>query len=320
MLPPTISVIIPVHNSASTILETIDSVRQQTYSDFEIIVINDGSTDQTLEILETIKDPRLKVFSYENGGVSVARNRGIAQSIGAFLSFIDADDLWSSDKLELQLATLQSHPEAAVVYSWTRFINEINATSQDGVSIYFTGNILKPLLLKNFIASGSNILVKREAVERIGGFDSEMSPAEDWDFYLRLAAIYSFVVVPKIQIFYRQTRGTASSQVTAMGRAALRVIEQAFETAPSNLQFLKRQSLARTYQYIAELYLRYDNENVRTQAAKKLWESFKLYPRIVLEKEFQSLIRWMIKNRLNVREKLYFLSQIWTIYTMLSLT
>lgn len=302
MLPPTISVIIPVHNSASTILETIDSVRQQTYSDLEIIVINDGSTDQTLEILDTIQDPRLKVFSYENGGVSVARNRGITQSMGAFLSFIDADDLWSSDKLELQLAMLQSHPNAAVVYSWTRFINEINATSQDGASIYFAGNILEPLLLRNFIASGSNILVKREAIEKIGGFDSEMSPAEDWDFYLRLAAIYSFVVVPKIQIFYRQTRGNASSKVLAMREAALRVVEKAFETVPANLQFLKRQSLAQTYQYVAELYLRYDNENSHAEALKELWKSFKLYPVIVLEKESQSLIRWITKSWFNVKK------------------
>lgn len=296
MSSPTVSVIIPIYNSASTILKTIDSVRQQTYSDFEIIVINDGSTDQTLEILATIQDPRLKVFSYENGGVASARNRGIAQSIGTFLSFLDADDSWSPDKLELQLAMLQSHPEAAVAYSWTRFMNEINATFQDDVSIYFTGNVLPPLLLRNFIASGSNILVKREAVARVGGFDSEMTPAEDWDFYLRLAATYSFVVVPKIQIFYRQTQGNASSKVIAMGRAALRVIEKAFETVPSNLQFLKQQSLARTRQYIAELYLRYEDENSHAEAMKQLWKALKLYPKIALEKEFQSLMRWAIKN------------------------
>jgi glycosyltransferase involved in cell wall biosynthesis len=298
-----ISVIIPAYNSASTILETICSVQQQTYSNFEIIVINDGSTDEILEILEAMHEPRLKVFSCENRGVSAARNFGIAQSIGKFLSFIDADDVWSPDKLELQLSVLQRHPDAAVVYSWTRFLNECNQTFQDDMLIDFTGNVLKPLLLRNFIASGSNILVKREAVERIGGFDPEMSPAEDWDFYLRLAAIYSFVMVPKIQIFYRQTKGSASSKVAATRRASLRVIEKTFKVIPSNLQPLKQQSLARTYQYTAELYLRYNGENSNSEAIKELWKSVKLYPAIVLEKEFRSLVKWIVKNWFDVRGK-----------------
>jgi glycosyltransferase involved in cell wall biosynthesis len=119
----TISVVVPAYNAERTILETIASVQQQTFSDFELIVINDGSTDGTLEQLNTVKDPRLKVFSYENGGISVARNRGIAQATGEFIAFLDADDLWTPDKLELQLAALQQHPEVGVAYSWTCFMD-----------------------------------------------------------------------------------------------------------------------------------------------------------------------------------------------------
>jgi len=87
---PTISVIIPAYNAGSTILETITSVQQQTFSDFEIIVINDGSKDRTLELLSTVKDPRLKIFSYSNGGVPVARNHGLEHATGDFIAFLDA--------------------------------------------------------------------------------------------------------------------------------------------------------------------------------------------------------------------------------------
>src|SRR5690242_20728341 len=101
-MSPQISVIIPVYNGERTILETIASVQQQTFSDFELIVINDGSTDRTLELLNSVEDPRLKILSYSNGGLPVARNRGISHATGEFITFIDADDLWTSDKLEAQ--------------------------------------------------------------------------------------------------------------------------------------------------------------------------------------------------------------------------
>ncbi|MBD0347380.1 MAG: glycosyltransferase family 2 protein, partial [Coleofasciculus sp. Co-bin14] len=89
-MSPSISVIIPAYNVERTILETIESVQQQTLSDFELIVINDGSTDRTLELLNTVKDPRLKVFSYTNGGLPTARNRGISHATGEFIAFLDA--------------------------------------------------------------------------------------------------------------------------------------------------------------------------------------------------------------------------------------
>ena len=114
---PTISVVIPAYNAEHTILDTIKSVQQQTFSDYEIIVINDGSEDRTLELVEQVEDSRVKVFSYSNGGLSTARNRGIARATGEYITFLDADDLWTPDKLEAQLAALQKHPEAGVAYS-----------------------------------------------------------------------------------------------------------------------------------------------------------------------------------------------------------
>ncbi|MCF3623160.1 glycosyltransferase family 2 protein, partial [Planktothrix agardhii] len=116
---PKISVIIPVYNGEKTIQKTIESVLQQTWQDFELIVINDGSQDATLEILSSIQDPRLRILSYSNAGLASSRNRGITEATGEYISFLDADDLWTPDKLEAQFQALEEHPEAAVAYSWT---------------------------------------------------------------------------------------------------------------------------------------------------------------------------------------------------------
>jgi glycosyltransferase involved in cell wall biosynthesis len=100
---PLISVILPAFNAESSILETVASVRGQSFREFEILVIDDGSTDGTATVLAGVRDDRLRLLSFENGGLSVARNRGIEHSQGEYLAFIDADDLWTPDKLESQL-------------------------------------------------------------------------------------------------------------------------------------------------------------------------------------------------------------------------
>ena len=104
---PDVSVVVPTYNAAETLLETIESVRRQTLSAIELIVIDDGSTDDTSRLLGTVHDPRLQVFSYPNAGIAAARNRGLERARGEFVSFIDADDLWTADKLELQLEALR---------------------------------------------------------------------------------------------------------------------------------------------------------------------------------------------------------------------
>ncbi|MGL5192222.1 MAG: glycosyltransferase family 2 protein, partial [Chroococcales cyanobacterium] len=138
---PTISVIIPAYNAEKTIQETIESVLNQTFPDFELIVINDGSTDRTLEIVSGLTDSRLQVFSFPNSGPQKSRNRGISLATGDYLSFIDADDLWTPDKLERQLQSLQEHPEAAVVYSWTDFIDESGQPLPGGHHFKFTNHV-----------------------------------------------------------------------------------------------------------------------------------------------------------------------------------
>ena len=288
---PTISVIVPAYNAEKTILETITSVLNQTFSDFELIVINDGSTDKTLERLNTLEDSRLKIFSYENGGESVARNRGISQATGDFIAFIDADDLWTPDKLELQLAALQQHPEAGVAYSWAYYMDEDGESLQAEPPIFVQGNVQVELLVKDFIVSGSNCMVRREAIKSVGEFDPSLPCAADWDYWLRLAARWPFVVVPKHQILYRISSNSASSQVEVMERCNLIVIERGFLSVPPEIKSLKNQSLANTYRFSAHLYLmRVGTTDAAQKTIHKLRMAIRLYPPILRESWTRNLL------------------------------
>ena len=299
---PQVSVIIPAYNAERTIKQTIESVQQQTFQDFELIVINDGSKDRTVELVQSIKDERLKIFSFENGGLPVARNRGISHATGEFIAFLDADDLWTPDKLELQLTALKQHPEAGVAYSWTSFM-DVNDQGE-AVSFLpspkysFEGNVYEKLLVSDFIHSGSNTLIRRQAIASAGEFDPTLKSCEDWDYWLRLATNWHFVVVPKHQIFYRRTPGAMSSKVEVMKEAALIAMEKAYKAAPPELQYLKTYTLTSFHKYCAGQYLEHctDISEVR-QAQEHLWSAIRLQPKTLLDKATQKLaIKFLLKR------------------------
>ena len=247
---PLISVIVPVYNGEKTIRETIESALAQSLSDFELIVINDGSQDSTLDVLASIQDPRIKIFSYPNAGVAASRNRGISHSSGEFIAFLDADDLWTADKLEAQLTALQENPNAAVAYSWTNFIDETGRFLGPSSHLTVNGDVYADLLLFDFLDNGSNPLICRQALIKVGDFDESLSPAEDWDMWFRLAAHYHFVAVPSPQILYRVSTNSHSSNTSKMEAACLRVLERAYKQAPKSQQVLKKQSFAYLYKYL----------------------------------------------------------------------
>ncbi|HEY9614263.1 glycosyltransferase [Allocoleopsis sp.] len=245
-----ISVIIPVFNGENTIKETIKSVLTQTCSDLEIIIINDGSQDSSLNIVSSLKDSRIKVFSYDNAGISTSRNRGFFHSSGEFISFLDADDLWTPDKLEAQFKALQANPEAAVAYSWVNYIDESGQFFRVGNHQTLNGNVYEKLLVQNLLENGSNPLIRRQALTEVGGFDPAFSSAADWDMWLRLAARYPFVVVPSPQILYRMSGSSMSSNILKMEAECLQLIEKAFNQAPASLKFLEKNSLGALYNYL----------------------------------------------------------------------
>ena len=249
---PLVSVIIPAYNAEKTIHETIESVLNQTFTDFELIIVNDGSTDNTLEVISQIDDSRLKVFSYPNAGVSASRNRGVSHAVGKYISFIDADDLWTSNKLKAQLEAIQKEPQAAVAYSWTDFIDQEGKFIDRDERVTYSGDVYPQMLVRDFLSSASNVMIRRRAFIESGRFDESLAGAADWDLFLRLAARYHFVMVPQVGIFYRiADRNSMSSDLQKQEEDCLKVIERAFTQAPESLQHLKQKSLASLYEYLS---------------------------------------------------------------------
>lgn len=268
-----ISVIIPVYNGEKTIRETIESVLNQTFRDFELIILNDGSQDSTLEVVSSIQDSRLKVFSHPNAGLAASRNRGTFHAVGEYISFIDADDLWTPDKLETQLKALQDNPEAAVAYSWTNYIDESGQFLRRGGYLTANGDVYAKLLVVDFLENGSNPLIRRQALIQVGGFDESLPAAEDWDILLRLAAQYSFVAVPYPQILYRVSASSMSAHVVRQETACLKVLDRAFNQAPESLQYLKKYSMANLYRYLSFKVLdAYPDRKRGLIAARFLWQ------------------------------------------------
>lgn len=250
-MTPLVSVIIPAYNCEQTIQATLESVRKQSYSNLEVIVIDDGSRDSTVRSVASIaeQDTRINVFSYSNAGPAVARNRGIEKSEGDFIAFLDADDLWSPEKISDQVTALQKHPQAGLAYSWIDWIDEADQFLRHGSHIDAKGGVLSKLLLRNFIDNGSNALVRRDVLDKIGQFDSTLPPSEDWDMWLRIAAEYEFVCIPKVQVFYRILKTSLSTNILKLSQANLKIIDSFFLSYPELKSTIGEQAYADKYRY-----------------------------------------------------------------------
>lgn len=262
-----ISVVLPVFNGEGTVRETIQCVLDQTLQDLELIVVNDGSTDRTAELLDQIQDPRVKVFSFKNAGLSASRNRGLALANGDYISFIDADDLWAPQKLASQAALMEQSDQTAVVYSWTDFINGAGEFLHAGTHARSSGNLYKQLFIANFLESGSNVMIRREALVAVGGFDESLTAAEDWDCFLKLARHHSFAVVPEVHVFYRQPAASMSSNFLRQEKECLRVINRALQATPEQLQPLRPLSLSNLYLYLVTKALQFPLTRAKGRAA-----------------------------------------------------
>lgn len=291
---PKISVVIPVYNGEQTIQETIDSVLAQTFADFELIIINDGSSDRTVEIVKENLDSRIKLYSYPNKGLSASRNRGMQRSQGDYISFIDADDLWTQDKLATQYHALQNTPTALVAYSGTSRIDEYSKVLYNIPLANLRGNVYNYLLLRDIVGSGSNPLIQRQALLTIGGFDESLKAAEDWDMWIKLSAKYEFIDVPLHQIWYRRSPQSMSSQIIRQEQETLKVINHAFAQTPRNLQYLKKSSLINIYICLTFKCL----EEVPTQ--KRGAQGLKLFMKLLLYNltSLQKQVTWKVLVRL----------------------
>lgn len=245
-----ISCIMAAHNAAGTIRSAVDSVLAQTHGHLELLIVDDGSTDHTRDVLADIRDQRVTILSQDRKGPSAARNHGLGRAKGEFVAPIDADDIWLPRKLELQVGALRNRPDAGVAYGWTDFVDDDLQTMYGDERATVEGDVLDALLRLNFISCGSTTMIRREALERVGGFDESLRAAEDWELYTRLAARYSFVVVPEVIVWYRRTPRSLSSHFWLMERNFLAASRKVFEAVPPKSRFLESYAKASFYRYL----------------------------------------------------------------------
>jgi glycosyltransferase involved in cell wall biosynthesis len=243
-IAPLVTAVIPMYNAEKTIDETLRSVRAQTYRNLEIIVVDDGSTDNCAAISEQHKvvDPRVRLIQQKNAGVAAARNRGVAESKSEFIAPIDADDLWEPTKIEKQMAAMsQGGSKVGLVYTWQATIDEKSRVISISHQPAHEGRVLEMILRGNFVGGGSPALMRKEAILRSGGYDTSLRAnngqgCEDWKLYAQISERYEFVVVREHLTGYRRTRGRMSADVFQMLRSHDLVSSQLQQFMPQYIQ------------------------------------------------------------------------------------
>lgn len=250
---PLVSVIIPYFNQAHFLRSAIESVLQQTYRHFELVVVDDGSTDKPSEVAASY--PGIKLIRQSNQGVSAARNTGFRESVGEFVVFLDADDLLLPEALKIGVDALQAHPEAAFVYGYGRFIDAYGNPLPSPRQIRVTRNHYDRLLKINYIWSVGAVMFRRTYVE---GFRLGVEGCADWDLYLRITKNNPVHCHHQTIYLYRRHGLNLSNQGELMVRATLAVFRDQLEVVRGNK---KLERLCRKQIYFNERWLAGHRDN-----------------------------------------------------------
>ena len=271
MSRPLVSVIIPVYNAEAHVGQAISSALDQTYENIEVLVVDDGSTDDSADIVESMvaEDTRVEVIRQENKGVAAARNRGIRQAKGEYIAPLDADDRWFMPKLERQVDRMvEGGPALGLVYSWWLYINQRGEIFQYAGRPRFEGDVFEAHVHQNFVGNGSVPLIRRAALENVGLYDEGFRThgaegCEDWDLTLRIARQYDFGLVPDHLSVYRRAEDSEvanqysmSDNTTEMNRSYNRMMSKLRDQHPGLSDELLRWSRANFYDYLANVSYR----------------------------------------------------------------
>ena len=250
-----VSVIIPTYNSARYLGEAVDSVLAQTFPDFEVLVIDDGSSDETETMMRRYRPP-VRYIRQKNSGVALARNRGISESHGRYVAFLDADDTWLAHKLEKQIEALAGASGAGFCYSaFTVVDSDLKPVSVSRSKRQ--ASALEDLLLRgNVVGSVCTVLCERALFDTLGGFDPALSQCADWDMWVRMAAHTEFTYVDDPLVTYRHHGGMMSRNAALLESDSLRVLEKGFALSglSGSLRAGRRAAFARNYMVLAGTY------------------------------------------------------------------
>jgi glycosyltransferase involved in cell wall biosynthesis len=221
---PAVSVVMPACNAATTIAASIDSVLAQDFADLELIVVDDGSTDATADIVRAVADPRVRLLQQQNKGVSVARNRAIAAARADLIAFLDADDLWRPDKLARQVALLRARPEVGLCYTAQTIIDrDGKMISHYAAKPDYRGRCL-PVLLRSNGLGLSTVLTRAALLRELGGFEPSLRHCEDWDLWIRIATKAELDYIEDELTLYRFHPGSATADLDSLREAQLAVL------------------------------------------------------------------------------------------------
>ncbi|MGF1672663.1 MAG: glycosyltransferase family 2 protein [Rivularia sp. (in: cyanobacteria)] len=275
---PKVSIIIPAYNAMTYLPETLESAFQQTFTDFEILIINDGSSDNLVEWVSQITDKRVKLISQENQGVSIARNTGINNSQGEYIAFLDADDLWEATKLEKQVNCLEANPTVGLTYTWTTFIDQFSQPTGVSIVSHAQGYVWEEIVVRDMISTGSSTMIRAECFKKVGLFDADLSVGEDRDMWTRIALIYPFAVIKEpLTLYRRHSQNTTKSNQKIIPQLS-RVIEKTFQNIPENLLYLKNRSYG--WMNIFAAWSAIEQEKDYKQAKYYCQQAVKHYPQI----------------------------------------
>lgn len=258
---PLVSVIIPVYNGEDFVLATIKSALTQTWTNLEVIVVDDGSCDTTLSLLQrcAATEPRLRIIPRANGGVARARNHALAAAQGDFIAPLDADDLWEPTKIELQMQRLaECGEDTAMIYTGWVWIDPHGMIVDRSPHWTFEGWVFDQLLEINFTGNASVPLFRRQALEQIGGYNPALADAsaggcEDWEVALRIARHHRVSFVPEALVGYRRRPGSMSTACRTMLHSKILVMAGLEHTGPSLAPAVLRRSERQFFLYLAGL-------------------------------------------------------------------
>ncbi len=247
---PTVSVIIPTFNCAQFLPFAIDSVLKQTYPDFEMIIVDDGSTDNTPEIIKPylVNHPsKIKYIWQPNKGLAIARNTAINNSTGEYIALLDADDAWLPDKLELQVKILNEKNETGLIHSNITYISEKGGilSSPPRNPQILSGNIFTDIFLRKENIACPTVLFKRKCINEVGLFDENLTRlgCEDRDLWLRILKRFNAIYIDKSLSYYRLRHGSMSKNIEKMYKARYYVIQKNFSNKNVSL-IMKRKAIA----------------------------------------------------------------------------
>lgn len=271
-----VSVVIPTYNYARFISQAIDSVLEQTFKNVEIVIVDDGSTDDTREVLAGY-GVQVKAVFQQNKGVSAARNTGVKNSTGDLIAFLDADDIWLPTKLEKQVGCfLENDSEVGFVHCGIQEFDVHGNILEESGNKVAEGWVANELLLLQpvVVGPGSTTIVKREVFDKIDGFDERriLSASEDWEFCYRVAKVCKFKFVPEILVRYRNHGENRHLKLQNVEQSMLTAYGEIFSKADKNTLRIRRRAYGNLYTILAGSYFQAKNyPQFLKNTAKGLW-------------------------------------------------